>query len=272
MAEDRPTICFAVNRDHARQLAKEFEAGGVPSGYMDCETPSYERKEVRRRFLNGEVRVVVNVDVIGLGVDWPEVSCVSYCRPTRSEMRFVQNIGRGLRISAGKTDLIVIDHSDTTMRLGFVSDIHHDELDDGKPKLTSAKIVELPKECPQCHYLKAPRTAKCPKCGHVNEHHAVPVLHERGSLREIKPEDIDRPMPAAKKFPDRARTWGQLMWHQKQHNKSPKWAMANYKTLYGVWPRDASTRGWEAHFRAPEMELASWIKVGVSPGLRRNPR
>ncbi len=272
LAEDRPTICFAVNRDHAAQLAKEFEAGGVPAGYMDCETPNWERREMRRRFLRGDVRVVVNVDVIGLGVDWPEVSCVSYCRPTRSEMRFVQNIGRGLRIAEGKTDLIVIDHSDTTLRLGFVSDIHHEELDDGKPKLTSAKVVELPKECPQCHYLKPPRTAKCPKCGHVNEHHAVPILHERGTLREVKPEDLNREAPAAKRFPNRAEVWGQLNWYQKKHDKKPKWAMANYKTLYGVWPRDASTKGWEQHFGPPGMELSSWLRSRAIAWVKRNPR
>jgi DNA repair protein RadD len=272
LAEDRPTICFAVNRDHAAQLAKEFEAGGVPSGYMDCETPGWERKEMRRRFLRGEVRVVCNVDVIGLGVDWPEVSCVSYCRPTRSEMRFVQNIGRGLRIAEGKDDLIVIDHSDTTLRLGFVSDIHHEELDDGKPRLNGPPIVELPKCCPQCRYLKPPRTATCPKCGFVNEHHAVPILHERGTLREVHPDDVNRPMPASKKFPNRAETWGQLMWYQKQHGKNPKWAMANYKTLYGVWPRNASTNGWEAHFHAPNMDLASWLNSRRIAWARRNPR
>ena len=272
LAEDRPTICFAVNRDHARQLATEFEAGGVPSGYLDCETPTWERREMRRRFLRGEVRVVCNVDVIGLGVDWPEVSCVSYCRPTRSEMRFVQNIGRGLRISEGKSDLIVIDHSDTTLRMGFVSDIHHDELDDGKPNLSSPKIVELPKECPKCHYLKPPRTATCPKCGHVNEHHAKTIMHERGSLKEVRPEDINRPMPASKKFPNKAEVWGQLNWYQKQHGKSPKWALANYKQLYGVWPRDSVTHGWEAFFGPPGMDLASWIQSRRIAYARRNPR
>jgi DNA repair protein RadD len=262
LAEDRPTICFAVNRDHARQLANEFEAGGVPSGYMDCETPSWERQEIRRKLLSGDVRVVCNVDVIGLGVDWPEISCVSYCRPTRSEMRFVQNVGRGLRVIEGKTDLIVIDHSDTTLKLGFVSDIHHDELDDGKPKISSAPIVELPKECPQCHYLKPPRMAKCPKCGHVVEHHATPIKHESGTLKEIKPEDINRPAPAAKKFPDKAKTYGQLLWYSRGHGYSPGndgWAKHKYRALYGVWPQP-NVLDWRPHFRAPEMDLASWIK------------
>lgn len=260
LAEDRPTICFAVNRDHAAQLAREFKEAGIPSGYMDCETPVKDRNELRQRFGNGDVRVVCNVDVIGLGVDWPEISCISYCRPTRSEMRYVQNIGRGLRVTEGKLDLIVIDHSDSTLRLGFVSDIFHEELDDGQPKVNGVKPIELPKECPNCHYLKAPRVAKCPACGHEAAHHAKPVLVERGTLKELKPEDINKEMPAASKFPNKHKTYGELMWYQRAHGKKDKWALANYKTLYGVWPRDSVMGQWKDYFNAPDMELASWIK------------
>lgn len=260
--EDRPTICFAVNRDHAAQLAKEFEQAGIPSGYMDCETPPIERREIRRKFLNGDIRVVCNVDVIGLGVDWPEISCISYCRPTRSEMRYVQNIGRGLRPAHGKEDLVIIDHSDTTLRMGFVSDIFHDELDNGRPNINGVKPVELPQECPQCHYLKAPRTAVCPACGFKVEHHAKPIKVESGTLRELRSEDLKnaKEKPAAKKFPNKHRTYGQLMWYQQKHGRNEKWATANYKALYGVWPREQVMGQWREFFQPPDMELASWIK------------
>jgi DNA repair protein RadD len=261
LGENRPTICFAVNRDHAAHLARQFEESGVPSGYMDCETPEVDRKEIKRKLLSGMIRVVCNVDVLGLGCDWPEISCISMCRPTRSEMRHVQNIGRGLRIAASKQDLIVIDHSDTTLRLGFVSDIHHEELDDGRPKINGAKPCELPKECPQCHYLKAPRTAVCPACGHKVEQHAKPVIVAAGTLKEMKPEDIkQKEMPAAKKFPNKHKTYGELMWYQQKHGKKDKWAVANYKTLYGVWPRESVMGQWRKYFEAPDMELASWLQ------------
>jgi DNA or RNA helicases of superfamily II len=262
LGDGRPTICFAVNRDHAAQLAKEFLGAGIPSGYMDCETPRHERAELRRRFASGDIRVMCNVDVIGLGVDWPEVSCISYCRPTRSEMRYVQNIGRGLRTAKGKDDLIVIDHSDTTLRLGFVSDIFHDELDDGKPKINGTQGVELPKECPKCHYLKGPRQSKCPACGHVVEHHATPIKVNGGTLKEIKPEDINKPKPVAHKLgmtmEDKARVFGQLTWYQNKHSKSPKFALANYREIYGTWPRVGEE--WKKYFAAPDMTLSSWLQ------------
>ena len=79
-------------------------------------------------------------------------------------------------------------------------------------------------------------------------------------------------MPASKKFPKKAEVWGQLNWYQKQHGKSPKWALANYKQLYGVWPRDSVTHGWEAFFGPPGMDLASWIQSRRIAYARRNPR
>lgn len=261
LAEDRPTVCFAVSRDHAAALAKQFEEAGVPSGYMDCDTPTVERAALRARFLGGDVRVVCNVDVVGLGVDWPEVSCIVYARPTRSEMRYVQNIGRGLRICEGKSDLIVIDHSDTTLRMGFVSDIHHEELKDGKPKVSGVEGCELPKECPQCHYVKPARAAVCSQCGFEAVHHAKPVLVERGTMRELKPADLlPKAMSADKRFPNRHKVYGELTWYQRQHGKTEKWVLANYKELYKVWPREQTMGQWRQFVAPPSPELASWLQ------------
>lgn len=257
LGADRPTVCFAVNRAHAAQIAAEFETAGVPSGYMDCETPLLERATTRSNLKSGRIKVVCNVDVIGLGVDWPEVSCIIYARPTRSQMRYVQNIGRGLRIAEGKTDLVIIDHSDTTLCLGYVSDIHHAELNDGKPKLTAEKVITLPKECPQCHYVKPPRMAVCPNCGYEAVFQAVAVKPEAGDLKELPTADLHKPAPVAARLPSKAETYAQLIWYSRDKKYSDGWASNKYREIYGVWPRSLD---WERHFKAPEMVLASWIK------------
>lgn len=258
LGENRPTVCFGVNRMHAEQLAREFAGAGVPSGYMDCETPLLERSAIRAKLKAGQIKVVCNVDVIGLGVDWPEVACIIYARPTRSEMRYVQNIGRGLRIAPDKKDLIIIDHSDTTLNLGFVSDIHHDELDDGRPSLTAEKVIQLPKECPQCHYVKPPRCAICPNCGYEAKHQAEPINPKAGELAEITSEDLHKPAPVAKKLPSKAQTYGQLLFYCREKGYRDGWASNKYRQIYGVWPRGLD---WQQHFSAPEMVLASWIKA-----------
>jgi DNA repair protein RadD len=258
LANDRPTVCFCCSRAHAEQVQKEFEAAGVGSAYLDCDTPLSERTEVRRRMLRGEIQVVTNCEVIGLGVDWPEVSCIIYARPTMSDIRFVQNIGRGMRAAEGKEDLLILDHSSTTLRLGFVDEVYnfHGALDDGKPKAENVQGVLLPKECPACHLLKPPRTAVCPHCGHKTEAHAEPVLVERGTLREIS--SIKDPMAELrKKLPDKPHVFGQLWWWAQKKGYKQGWAAVKTKELFGAFPRahepDPET------ISAPVPELLGWV-------------
>ena len=81
-------------------------------------------------FHDGGIRVVCNVGVLTTGVDW-DVRALILARPTKSEMLFVQIIGRGLRTAEGKDYCLILDHSDNHTRLGFVTDIGRDRLDDG---------------------------------------------------------------------------------------------------------------------------------------------
>jgi superfamily II DNA or RNA helicase len=97
----RPTLCFAVNRLHALHIAEQFAEHGVRAGYIDCFTPKNDRREVRAKFESGEYQVVCNVAVLTHGVDW-DVRCIILARPTKSEMLYVQMIGRGLRPAEAK--------------------------------------------------------------------------------------------------------------------------------------------------------------------------
>lgn len=239
LANGRPTVCFCCSRAHAEQVATAFKEAGVGAEYMDCDTPLADRNEVRRRMLYGEVQVVTNCEVIGLGVDWPEVSCIIYARPTMSDIRFVQNVGRGMRSAPGKEDLLILDHSTTTMRLGFVDDVYnyHNGLDDGKAKAENVQGVLLPKECPACHLLKPPRTAVCPHCGHKCEAHVKQIIVERGTLREVfsKKNQMDE---LCKKLPHREYVFGQLVWWQRKKGYKPGWVNMKFNEIYGVkFPR-----------------------------------
>jgi superfamily II DNA or RNA helicase len=256
-AEDRPTICFAVDRAHAKSLQERFEAAGVPSAYMDCMTPLGERTNIYRSFKRGEVRVVCNVEVIGLGVDWPEVACISYCRPTKSETRFVQNIGRGLRMSAGKDDLLILDHSDTHLRLGFVTDIHHDALHMGRDASPQPTRVRLPKECPACGYLKQYGVQVCPNCGHktappppVKEYSAGELEQFNGKRKRGKTENMT--------LAEKAIFLAELKGYAIGHGYKLGWAAQKYKARFDTWP------GWSIKDVAPRAEISlatsQWIK------------
>ena len=85
------------------------------------------------------------------GVDL-DVRCIILARPTKSEILYTQIVGRGLRTAEGKQDCLILDHSDTTLRLGFVTDIHHEHLDDGRPPeeqgLRSRKVASAAERVP----------------------------------------------------------------------------------------------------------------------------
>jgi len=77
--------------------------------------------------------VVVNIQTLTTGVDW-DLRRLVLASPTKSEMLYVHTVGHALRRVEGRGVAIILDHSDSTQRLGFVTDIAHDQLDVGKPR------------------------------------------------------------------------------------------------------------------------------------------
>jgi DNA repair protein RadD len=234
------TLCFAVDQAHARHLQERFEAAGVPAGYQDADTTGDERKEIKRKFHNGEYEVVCNIQTLTTGVDW-KVDCLILARPTKSEMLFVQIVGRALRTDPDNPDKValILDHSDTTTRLGFVTDIDHDELDDGKPR-DKAKAVEkkepLPKECQACTYLMPARSRECPNCAHPVKPECT-VFEADGELQEIMPGQLRK--VATKKdwsWAEKRVLLAELKGYALDKNYKEGWAAMKYRDKFGVWP------------------------------------
>jgi DNA repair protein RadD len=254
-AGQRPTFCFAVDRAHAKHLQDKFAASGISTGYIDAYTPLTERAAIERQFHSGDIKVVCNVGCLTTGIDW-DVRCIVLARPTKSEMLYVQMLGRGLRTAEGKDDLLVLDHSDTTLRMGFVTDIHHDKLDDGKPRAAAKEEgkVRLPKECPQCAFLKPPRLQTCPACGFKADKAAC-MEEGEGELVELTGRKGKGGKSAVDQI-DKASFHAQLKGYAALRGKSDKWVLANYKNKFGVWP------GGFDDTRAinPGAEVLGWIK------------
>ena len=233
--ENRPTLVFAVDRLHAKTLQKQFEEAGVRAGYVDAHTSLLERDAVRKQFQSGELRVVCNVGVLTTGVDW-DVRCIVLARPTKSEILYTQIIGRGLRNADGKDHCLILDHSDTTLRLGFVTDIHHEELDDGQggKKFTKRDFEPKPKECPKCHYVRAPKVSSCPACGYVPER-STDVETVEGELVELAEA---RRLNRSDEWTDKVIFMRQLTAYAIERGYKKGWAAMKYKEKYGVWPND----------------------------------
>lgn len=237
--EERPTLCFATGRKHAQAIRDRFAEFGIGVAYVDADTPRTERDSIGRQLAAGHVKVVVNIGTLTTGIDW-DVRCISLARPTKSEILFVQMIGRGLRTADGKSDLLIFDHSDTHQRLGFVTDISHDELDNGRPgKTKHGKCREkenplLPMCCPSCVALMPVGDRVCGECGHELPKREVKT--EDGDLVEFSGKKPKRKKDALAELP-KAEVYAQLRSIQLERNRSDGWLAHAYKEIFEVWPR-----------------------------------
>ncbi|MGH3439822.1 MAG: DEAD/DEAH box helicase family protein, partial [Sciscionella sp.] len=100
---------FCVSVDHARYMAEQCVAAGVPARAVWAETPSVERHAALTALRNREINIIFAVDLFNEGLDIPQVDTVLFLRPTESATVFLQQLGRGLRLTEGKTVLTALD-------------------------------------------------------------------------------------------------------------------------------------------------------------------
>lgn len=233
-ARGLPTLVFAVNRAHAAKLVEEFAQAGIRMGYCDANVDLVERHYLFAQMARGDLAGIVNVGTLTTGVD-ADIRCVVLARPTRSEMLFVQMIGRGLRTAPGKDACIILDHADNHARLGFVTDIHRDRLRTGKDKREATRKERgepMPKECSSCGLLKPPKVHKCPKCGFEPVRQST-VETEEGELVELR-----RKAKAGRD--EKQRFWSMARFVDAERGKGGRLAKALYKGKFGVWPQGLS--------------------------------
>ncbi len=107
--DDVKGLGFCVTIEHAEFMSNYFNEHGIPSMFLTGHSPDEERKEAKTRLVKGEVRFIFVVDIYNEGVDIPEVNTVLFLRPTESLTVFLQQLGRGLRLSEDKECLTVLD-------------------------------------------------------------------------------------------------------------------------------------------------------------------
>ena len=121
----RAGILFSPTIAHAKSMAAMLRLYGIRTEPIYGEMPSRERDKLMTRFKAGHVEILTSVDLFNEGVDVPDVDLIVFMRATHSRRIFVQQLGRGLRVSPGKRNVIVLD---------FVTDIRR-----------VAEVVELDK-------------------------------------------------------------------------------------------------------------------------------
>jgi DNA repair protein RadD len=145
---DRKSVLVAVPTiEQATKLAGRIPSAAVVHG----ETPKSERDRIIEEFRSQKIRVIVQVNVLTVGFDYPELDCLISGRPTASISWWYQFVGRGTRIHQNKENCIVVDFVGSVDRFGRVEDLYYKEDEDGtwelygenKKKITGIPIHEI---------------------------------------------------------------------------------------------------------------------------------
>jgi DNA repair protein RadD len=158
MAKDRKGVMiFTSSVNHAIEIMKclpPFVAALVVG-----DTEDDDRDEIIEAFKQQKLKYLVNVSVLTTGFDAPHVDVIAILRPTESVSLYQQIVGRGLRLSPGKTDCLILDYT------GQGHDLFSPEIDDNKPNSESVAVE-----------------VSCPQCGHMNDFWGL--IDREGELME----------------------------------------------------------------------------------------
>ena len=143
-ARDRQGVMlFAASVAHAEEILGYLPAG--EAALVTGETPSAERERLIAAFKARELKYLVNVAVLTTGFDAPHVDLIAILRPTESVSLYQQIVGRGLRLSPGKRDCLILDYA------GNPWDLYAPEVGAPRPASDSEPVQ-----------------VACPACGHAN--------------------------------------------------------------------------------------------------------
>ncbi len=145
MAKDRQGVMiFTASVRHAEEIMQYLPP--EQSALVVADTESVVRAQIVERFKQRQLKYLVNVSILTTGFDAPHVDLIALLRPTESVSLYQQIVGRGLRLSPGKTDCLILDYT------GVGHDIFSPEIADHKPAPKSVPVQVI-----------------CPSCGHQND-------------------------------------------------------------------------------------------------------
>ena len=134
-------LIFTASVRHAKEVLSYLPAG--ESSIILGDTPTEERDLIIKNLKAKKLKFLVNVSVLTTGFDAPHIDLIAILRPTESISLFQQIVGRGLRLSEGKEDCLVLDYT------GMNHSIFDPEIEEKKP---SEDSVPVKVKCPECNF------------------------------------------------------------------------------------------------------------------------
>ena len=111
-------IIYSISREHSEHICLQYRSRGVAIENIDSKTPAKLREKVIQAFRNGDIDIIVNVDIFSEGFDCPDIEFIQLARPTKSLVKYIQQVGRGLRKNGDKK-CIILDNVGMYSRFGL---------------------------------------------------------------------------------------------------------------------------------------------------------
>ena len=121
-APNKKGIVYAIDIKHAEHIAEHYREHGINAVAISSKTPNDERRLTIDKFKAGQIQVLVNVDLFGEGFDCPDVEFIQLARPTLSLAKYLQQVGRGMRVFEGKKFCLILDNVGLYRLFGLPSD------------------------------------------------------------------------------------------------------------------------------------------------------
>ena len=254
----RSVLIFATGVKHGQHLAEVLcERYGVDAGTVFGDTLDFERDRVLSDFKDGKLKYLVNVNVLTMGFDAPNIDCVAMVRPTMSPGLYYQMVGRGFRLCDGKEDCLVLDFGGNVLRHGPVDAIRLRDPDDRGNGEAPAK------ECPECNALIAAGYSVCPHCGyefppperqqHDGEASTEGILSGQTSTSEHEVQETYYAVHQKRGAPDDAPRTLRVEYRMGFNNYQSEWVCFEHTG----WARKKAESWWRQRSNAPMPDTAA---------------
>ncbi|EAE4045122.1 DEAD/DEAH box helicase [Listeria monocytogenes] len=219
LANGEQAILYASSLYQSEKMAMSFASVDITSAHIDGETPKSIRDDVIKRFREGKIKVLCNLDLIGEGFDVPDCSTVIMLRPTQSLSLYIQQSMRGMRYRPEKTS-IIIDHVGNVSRFGL-PDMERTWTLEPKKGSNSKKAEAPVKICPDCFMTVLSSNKQCEHCGHEFKVEAKPIqIDDAVELQEV----TEAVFKVNYSSPSECTNMKELYEYAKEHNYKRGWA------------------------------------------------
>jgi superfamily II DNA or RNA helicase len=184
LANGKRALVFCFSIEHSQHVAEQFRQSGITAEHVDGGTDPFSRDLSMERFRTGKTQVITSVEIFGEGVDIPALECVILLRPTMSLGLYLQQVGRVLRPSEGKTQAIILDHAGNCERHGL-PDAEREWSLDGRDKESQSRVAGV-RTCPICFAAQGIGSLTCKFCGFLFIPEPREIEHKSGELTEVE--------------------------------------------------------------------------------------